>query len=874
MRTSLLAVLGIASLALPPAAHAQRLPTDVVPTFQSVHLRVDADTTDYSGSVHVDLEVRNPTSKVQLYALDQKLEAIQLTAGGKPVAVQAERGTRGLLTLTAASPLPKGKAQLDIRFTKALDTQAVGLYRVRKDGLAYTFTQFEAEDARKAFPCWDQPAFKFPYQVTLEVPERHRAITNTPVESETSKDGWRTTVFARTPPLPSYLLAVATGPLEFVDVPGTKMPTRIVCAKGQSRLTGLAVRETPGIIAALERYFDQPYPFAKLDLIAVPEFWAGAMENPGAITYADGVLLVDPSVADDPAQRRRLVGVTAHELAHMWFGDLVTMKWWDDLWLNESFADWMGDKITNELMPEVHQDWSTLEDIQSIMRTDARVSTDPIRLHAESGEDAIRAVGIAYNKGKAVLSMFESWVGPEVFRQGLRDYLKQHAWKNAEASDLWAALDKASKRPVGEVMRGYIEQPGHPLVTVEPLPGGSLRLSQRRFLNHGAKGAALSWKIPMTLRYSDGGQPRTMSVLLDGATKTVKLNGVSSVSWVMPNAGTTGYYRWSVPSPMLVELAQNAARSMSPAERIGFLGNLGALLSAGEVHGDTYLQAIASMADEPEPVVGLQLLSSLRDVQPALLPDDLGEPVAAYVRRTLKPMVSRFGLEKVAGEPQAVSLLRPQLLLWMGREGRDPEALREADELAQRYQTDPSSVEPAMAAVALQLHAFRGDRARYDQYRQALESAKVPAIRSNYLNALGWFEDPALQDEALRYSLSGALRPNELSAVARALASYTERGRDRAFRWVQENYDLIRTRMPESSMARWPAYCAGCSEERLAAGKQFFSDPAHRVTGTDKAMERTAESVMDCVSLRAREGSAVAAYLRGQGSAEAAAGHK
>jgi alanyl aminopeptidase len=874
MRTSLLAVLAIASLALAAPAGAQRLPTDVVPTFQSVQLRVDADTTDYSGTVHVELDVRKSTSQVQLFALDQKLDEVRLTAGGKPVTVKTERGERGLLTLTAASPLPPGKAQLDIRFTKPLDTQAVGLYRVRKDGLGYTFTQFEAEDARKAFPCWDQPAFKFPYQITLTVPERHRAITNTPVESETTKDGWRTTVFQRTPPLPSYLLAIATGPLEFTDVPGTKMPIRIVCAKGQSRLTGVAVRETPAIVAALERYFDQPYPFAKLDLIAVPEFWAGAMENPGAITYADGVLLVDPSVANDPAQRRRLVYVTAHELAHMWFGDLVTMKWWDDLWLNESFADWMGTKITNELMPEVHEDWSALEDAQTIMRTDSRVTTDPIRLQSGGADEAMRGVGIAYNKGKAVLSMFESWIGPEVFRQGLRDYLKEHAWKNAEAGDLWAALDKASKRPVADVMRGYIEQPGHALVTVEPLPGGSLRLSQRRFLNYGAKGAALSWKIPMTLRYSDGGPPRTMSVLLDGPTKVVKLDGVSKVAWVMPNADTKGYYRWSVPSPMLLDLAQNATRSMSPAERIGFLGNLGALLSAGEVHGDTYLQVMSSMADEPEPVVGIQLLSSLRDVQSALLPDDLGEPVAAYVRRTLRPMVTRFGLEKSAGEAQAVSLLRPQLLLWMGREGRDADALRVADALAKRYQSDPGSVEPAMAGVALQLYAFRGDRARYDQYRQALESAKVPAIRTNYLNALGWFEDPALQDEALRYSLSGALRPNELGIVARSLASYTEKGRDRAFRWVQENYDAIRTHMPESSMARWPSYCGGCSAERLEAGKKFFSDPAHRVPGTDKALDRTAESVMDCVSLRTREGSAVAAYLRGSGSAEATAGHK
>jgi alanyl aminopeptidase len=325
----------------------------------------------------------------------------------------------------------------------------------------------------------------------------------------------------------------------------------------------------------------------------------------------------------------------------MWFGDLVTMKWWDDLWLNESFADWMGGKITHELMPEVHEDWSALEDVQSIMRTDSRVTTDPIRLRSGGADEAMRSVGIAYNKGKAVLSMFDSWIGPEVFRQGLRDYLKQHAWKNAEASDLWAALNQASKRPVAGVMRGYIEQPGHPLVTVEPLSGGSVRLTQRRFLNYGAQGAALSWKIPMTLRYSDGGQPRTMSVLLDGPSKTVKLNGVSSVAWVMPNAGTTGYYRWSVPAPMLLDLAQNATRSMSPAERIGFLGNLGALLSAGEVHGDTYLQVMGSMADEPEPVVGLQLLSS-----PATFSRPCCRTISeSHWRRTcatLRPMVTRF----------------------------------------------------------------------------------------------------------------------------------------------------------------------------------------------------------------------------------------
>jgi aminopeptidase N len=566
--------------------------------------------------------------------------------------------------------------------------------------------------------------------------------------------------------------------------------------------------------------------------------------------------------------------VTAHELSHMWFGDLVTMAWWDDMWLNESFADWMGNKITAELMPEVHEEWSSLEDVQSIMRTDARPSTDPIRLHAENGDDAMRAVGTAYNKGKAVLSMFESWMGPEVFRQGIRAYLKQHAWKNAEAGDLWAALDQASKRPVAEVMRGYIVQPGHPLVTVEPLEGGTVRLTQRRFLNQGVTAPALTWKIPMALRYSDGGPPKTMRLMLDQASRTVKLEGVSSVAWVMPNAGTSGYYRWSVPPAMLLAMAKNASTWMTPAERIGFLGNLGALLSAGEVHGDTYLEVLASMADELEPVVALQVISSLDDVRSPFVPDELAEPFAGYVRRALHPMVARFGLEKEAGEDQAISLLRPTLLTWMGRDGRDPDALRVADALAKDYASDPGSVDPALAAAALALHAMHGDRTEYERYRGALETAKVPAIRRNYLNALGWFEDPAIRDEALRYSLSPGIRPNEMSAVPRVLTFNSEAGRARAYAWMKDNFDAIRTRLPESSMARLPSYCGGCSAERLADGKSFFSDAAHRFQGTDKQLERTAESVMDCVSLRAREGTAVAVYLRGLDSADAAASHK
>ncbi len=858
---SLVAGLLVCTLGLARVCAAAGLPTDVVPTFQAIHLRVDADTTDYSGSVKVDLEVRKPTRTIQLYAEGEKLERVVLTQKGASIPVTQATGDRGLLTLTAGKPLARGAATLEMRFTQPLNKQAVGLYRMVQDGVGYTFTQFEADDARKAFPCWDEPSFKFPYQVTLEVPAAHQALSNTPVERETTADGWKTLVFEKTPPLPSYLLAIATGPLEFTPIPGLSVPGRVVCVKGQSHLTGLAVGETPRILEALEAYFGRPYPFEKLDLVAVPEYWFGAMENPGAITYSDGILLLDPK-ATSPAQRKTQVRVTAHELAHMWFGDLVTMAWWDDMWLNESFADWMGDKITDRLMPEFHHPWSELENIQDIMETDARPSTDPIRLHADNGDDAMRNVGLAYNKGKAVLAWFEQWVGEEAFRRGIRDYLTAHEWKNATAADLWSALSQASGKDFATAMRGYIEQQGHPVVAVEPVAGGSVRLTQKRFINYGVQADPLTWQIPMALKYSDGTQVRTQSVLLTAPSQTVKLEGAASVAWVMPNAGARGYYRWSVPQEMLMALAKNAAAAMTPSERIGFLGNLNALLDAGEIHGDAFLQALGAMADEPEPSVASQVISGLDKVKTAFMPDDMRNAFAGYVRRTLRGMADRFGLEKKAGESEAVSLVRPRLMAWLGRDGRDEAVLRQAGALAEKFMADPESVDPSLAGVALQLNALHGDHALYQRCRAAFESAKVPAIRRSYLGALGGFDDPAIEEEALRYALEGPLRTNELFAIPFGIANRTDRGADRAFRWVLENYDKIATKLPLAFLPFLTNMASGCSAERLAKAREFFAAPSHDVPGTAKELGQVTDQVNDCVGLRAREGAKVAAYLK------------
>src|SRR5258706_9828782 len=346
MNLRLPAILALASGALAAplgaveTADPGRLARDVVPTFQAVRLVLDPAQAEYRGTAHVELNVARPTAVFGFHAEGPVLSALKLRGAGGEVPLRHTVGARGLVRAEADRPIPPGAYTLDIDFTAPFDTRAAGLYRATVRGESYAFTQFEADDARKAFPCWDEPSFKFPYQLTVVVPEKDLAVSNTPIESETARGGQKTVVFKRTPSLPSYLLAIAVGPFDTVPIPGLSVPGRVVAVKGSGGMAAEAARITPPLVAALERYFGRSYPFEKLDLIAVPEFWPGAMENAGAITFAEGILLVDQAASSQ--QERRLVEITAHELAHMWFGDLVTMAWWDDLWLNESFASWMG----------------------------------------------------------------------------------------------------------------------------------------------------------------------------------------------------------------------------------------------------------------------------------------------------------------------------------------------------------------------------------------------------------------------------------------------------------------------------------------------------------------------------------------------------
>ena len=848
-----LVVLLLLSTAL--AADTVRLGTDVLPIAQTVMLTTDPRKDDYSGSTRVELEVKKATNAFRLHAEDLTMTAMVLKKGTRVIEATQAKGEDGTYVITAAEVLQPGRYELAVDFTNRFNRQAVGLYKmVTKDGEPYLFTQFQAIDARRAFPCWDEPGIKIPYELTVTIPELYDAVSNTPVAAESKSDGAKTIRFARTKPLPSYLIALAVGQFEYTPIAGMSVPGRIITTKGQGRLSKMAAEITPPLLAALETYFAGKHPFEKVDLIAVPEYWAGAMENPGAITFRDTILLLDPATAT-PAQRQNLIRVTAHELAHMWFGDLVTMEWWDDFWLNESFADWMADKITDQLYPEFGHSLGELQDLQQTMNSDARATIDPIRKRNSSPLDSIRNVGLAYNKGKAVLSMFESWIGAEKFRQGVLAHIKANAWGNANALEFFVSLGKHAPAGTSAAMETFIVQPGVPLLTAEVVGANEVRLTQTRFST--GEVATQTWRMPVTLRYSDGTTVRMAAVLLDAPSKTVKLEG-ARIDWLFPHANAAGYYRWRMPDAAMTSLAARAVDVLSPRERLAFIGNLGALLRSGAIHGDAYLDLLGRFAADPHPQVLSAALAALSTVRGTFVTGAENRPLyGAYIRRVVAPALDRIGLTPKEGEPHAVTVLRPDLLSTLALHADDERVWQFVREQFAKYRESPASVHPSLAGTVVYLSAARGDAALFEEFRKRFENAATPGERGRFLNALARFGDPELKKKAREYALTGPVRPNELFTLLGTPDSAADR--DELFEWVTANYEAILKRMPPAFAGAMPFIAGGCEPERVTRAREFFS--ARKVEGTERRLAQVSEQVNECAALRARELTAVTGYL-------------
>ena len=394
-----------------------QLSHDVVPTEQLIKLQLNPDERFYEGSTEIQLSVSNAVDNFKLHSETVDFLSVELRLSKQEVSTTFEQISETELEIRTSSKLSPGSYSLSIEFKNNFDSQATSLYRLDYEGESYLYTQMEADEAREAFPCFDEPIFKIPFQLELTVPLTDSAVSNMPVEHVKVSNDTKTVLFKQTPPMPSYLIAIAVGPFDVVPIPAIPFPANIITPKGKAVLSEFAVEHTPPILFALEEYFDSKYPYDKLDLIAVPEFWPGAMENAGAITYSEGILLFDNTQATSGLKLRQLT-VTAHEIAHMWFGDLVTMEWWDDLWLNEAFATWLGNKITDQVFPEYELGLSRVNSGSAPMFSDARPSAKAIRQPVKNTSNLLSNIGAIYYKGEAVLNMFEQLMGEENFRKG------------------------------------------------------------------------------------------------------------------------------------------------------------------------------------------------------------------------------------------------------------------------------------------------------------------------------------------------------------------------------------------------------------------------------------------------------------------------
>ncbi len=858
---SLLAVTG-SNLRGADVADPLRLTHEVEPLSEAVALTVDPAKDDFYGTVRINVVVHSAVSSFRLHALGPIISAATLAAtADNPIALTVATADAkiGLITLTAPSPLAPGSYTLNLTFTNRFTRDGLGLYKTISRGDSYLFTQFEDEDARRAFPCFDEPSFKIPWQVTLTVPNALEAVANSAVALQTpSGDAAKTLAFGRTPPMPSYLVAFAVGPFEFTPVPGLSVPGRIVAPRGQGALSAEAARLSPALLHALEEYFGSPYPFDKLDQVGVPEYVYGAMENAGLITYRDTLLLLDPMRASF-ARRRSLTHVITHEMAHMWFGDLVTMQWWDDLWLNESFADWMAAKVVDRVHPEMRTEIGEVSAADTALRADAQPSVRPVRRVVYASAVGMEDAELIYNKGKAILRMVEGWIGEEKFRTAMQAYFAKHRWGNTTASDLWAAFDAASGEDISAMLATFIEKPGVPLVAFTILPDGKLQLAQSRFYNLAGAAQPGLWQVPVTFTWSAHGQLHRERVLLRDATRIVDIPGLAEADWIYPNTGQSGYYRWTLPAELNAKLASRAATALSLSERLGLLNNSSAALDSGRLTGGEYLAYLAAFARDPEPEVVQRVITGLERVRDVFVTPAQLTAFNALRVELLRPALDRIGLTPRAGEPEHIAPLREALIEQLGVEPAAPDVVALARKLTADLLRDPESADPALTTVAVTIAAYHGDAALFDSLRGLLESAKTPAVRSAAITGLTSFHDPALAQRTLDLSLTPALNSVEFLRAPFGFATDPSL-RPMIADWYMAHYDAIKAKGPFNRVASGISL-AGPDPELFGKLRTFFSDPARTEPRIQSNITKAEDRLALATKLRANESASVNAFL-------------
>jgi aminopeptidase N len=773
-----------------------RLPKNVVPLAYTLEITPDLKALSTAGQESVLLRVRKVTDTIQFNSLNEKLSDVMLD--GKPVKQVTTEDDKQLTTITLAAPTTVGEHTLSFNYSGKIESQSRGLFAQKysqpRDGIMLT-TQFESTDARRMFPCWDEPAFRSTFQLTVKVPASWATVGNMPIATRKLSGDVATVTFKRTPKMPTYLMEFTGGDIASLSAKADGYDFGVWAVRGREQDGQTALADAQTILADYNDYFGYRFPLPKLDSIAIPGGFSGAMENWGAITYTDAALLVNASSA--VGDKQQVFAVQAHEMAHQWNGDLVTMGWWDDIWLNESFASWMAAKETAQRHPE----WKWWEnqdgDKEGAMSADARATAHAIQVHVTDELQADNAFDpqITYSKGQAILRMFEAYLGPDVFRDGIRGYMKARAFSNATSADLWNALSAASGKNVGEIASSWTEQPGFPLVSVKSQcdAGGArtITLSQKRFILGGgtdAKGSATKdqrWSVPLQVRI--GEDEMTQSVLLTQDKQSVSAGRCDQALSV--NANAIGYFRAKYDASALAANTRDFGR-MRDADRIVLLDDQWALAGSGLSPLSNYLALAASMGSDMDPRAWVQISGALQAIEFAERQTPGHDAFVKYARSILKPAFDVVGWDAKPGESPSIQELRQSLIADLGQWG-DPSVIAEAHKRFQAFVKDRKAIAPDNQGSILNVVAHDADETTFNQLYAIAKSGKDQIELQRYFLALANVSDPKLAERVVKIALSADIPPESDSLRLNLVASLSNEHQHLSWQTLTTNLEVL-----------------------------------------------------------------------------------